>query len=168
MNKIKKYCCKDLSIVSYLFYGELLDDCDIVEIVDDLTNRGVDSDYLINILINKEDNLNYDVKGTFSSFLKSNNLQICSKNEAQRNVIRFIFEKIMDDNVDLRDGIGFIIKYMVNSGENGEYLGEHLGISEVICTYYSIDDVDIMDKISMKSAIADVMDCMRDYLEAKK
>jgi hypothetical protein len=164
MNKIKEYCCRNLSVVSALFYGELLDKDEIICVVDILTSRGLDNDYLIDILINRDDWC-YDFKGNFSSFLKSENLCIANRDEALKNIIKFIFSEAISGNIDFMGGTGFIIEYVLEYERSGKRLGDYLNIENIVGVYYAIDDDDIVDEADIKDAITRGISYMKSYLE---
>lgn len=140
----------NLYFMSLLFCNNLLSTNDIINVVDQLTNNGDSNNFLIDILLNIDNNeLIYD---NFKKYLKLNNLFIIDKEKLIQKTILFIFTEIISNKIDLMDGVKFVIENFVEPGKSKKYFGDYLGLSDIVSMFYTIDDGDIKDSKEVEKA----------------
>lgn len=159
----KKNYYNDLGFIAALFYSDLLNKEDIFEISNYLTNNNYDSNYLIEILLDYKNNKN-KILNNFDLFLKEKNLSITSKVKAIGILINKIFKEILNNKISFMDGVKFIIEYLIDNSKNKEFIGDYLGLDEIIGIYYAIDDGDIINKSEIKKTLNLGIKMIEDYL----
>lgn len=160
INKKKYY--NNLKLVSVLFYADLLNKDDILEISDYLLNNGYNDNYLVNIWLSNKNNKN-EIINDFNLFLNERGLFMDSKEKAIRTLINLIFDEILNNKISFMDGMEFIIQYLIDNSKNKEFVGDYFELEKVIGIYYAIDDGDIVDKNEVKKALNLGIEMIREY-----
>ena len=162
MIELKKYY-NNLYFMSLLFNSNLLKIYDIIEIVNILTNKGDDNEFLINILLDKNNTEN--VYDNFNKYLNLKKLIINDRKKLIEKIILFIFNEILINKINLMDGIEFIINDFLEQGKSEKYFGDYLNISDIISVYYTIDDGDITNKKELQKATNILFDLIKEYIK---
>lgn len=162
MIELKKYY-NNLYFMSLLFNSNLLKIYDIIEIVNILTNKGDDNEFLINILLDKNNTEN--VYDNFNKYLNLKKLIIDDRKKLIEKIILFIFNEILINKINLMDGIEFIINNFLKQGKSEKYFGDYLNISDIISVYYTIDDGDITNKKELQKATNILFDLIKEYIK---
>ena len=135
----------------------------LIDLVNTLTNNGDDNEFLINILL--DDSSTKNIYDNFSKYLDFKKLIVNDREKLIRKIILFIFNEILVNNINLMDGIKFIIDNFLEHGKSKKYFGDYLNISDIISIYYAIDDGDIIYKKDIKKAINILFNLIKEYIK---
>jgi hypothetical protein len=148
----------DIGFMVALFYTDMLNNADIYEIANHLTNK-VSDDNLANIIVNGTDDDNN--KKLFENYL--NKLKIKLLNP-KRALIAKVFYYILHNRIDLRKGIKFA-NFEVSNNENiTKYVGDDVGIEQILGNYYAIADGDIKDKKDIEATKKLILEELQQYV----
>lgn len=148
----------DIEFVAALFYNNLLTDENVRIIADKLTETEND-DVLIDIIVSSytDDNLKKIEKYIESKKIKIKNKKIF--------LTKKIFQYILKNEISISDGIRFIHLEISNNEEIKEYVGDDIGIEQILGNFYAIDDGDVTDPKSIKRLIQKIQKEMKEYIK---
>ena len=148
----------DIYFMAALFYNNLLNNVDIYNIANHLTNT-VDDDDLINILVNGKDDENN--KKLFGNYLNNLNIDYLHPKET---LIAIVFYYILHNKINMYSGIKFAHTNVSNSKDTVEYVGDDVGIAQILGYYFAIDDCDITDKKEIEDTEKLILEEIQQYV----
>ena len=129
----------DLEFVAALYYNNMLTNQDIYDIANKMINSDPD-EKLIDILVATNETDKNLVK--FGEYIKTKNI---SFKDPQRFLIKKIFQYILKMDIALSDGIKYINFKILNSELTKKYVGDYVGIEQIIGNFWAIEDGDVTD-----------------------
>jgi hypothetical protein len=148
----------DIDFMIVLFYNCKLRNADIYEIANHLTNKTPD-DVLIQIVVNGPDDNNN--KKLFENYLNKLGIKIFN---SKRAVAAKIFYYILHDKIDFYKGIRFVHRNLSNHENITKYVGDDIGIEQILGDFYMIDDGDFADEKNIEATIECIISDMKQYI----
>ncbi|MDR0364081.1 MAG: hypothetical protein LBH92_03570 [Bacteroidales bacterium] len=149
----------DIGFVAALFYNNLLTNEMVLDIADVLTQTE-NNDILIDILVSryKDDNLK-----KIEEYIKSKNMYIKDK---KRFLIKKTFQYILNGEISLNDGIRFINFEIIDREKTNMYLGDDVGVEQILGNFWAINDGDVTDTIQIKQLEKEINHEMKTYINS--
>ncbi|MDR1219572.1 MAG: hypothetical protein LBK73_08180 [Treponema sp.] len=148
----------DIDFMSALFFNGMLIDAEIYEIANRLNNKTPD-DVLAKIIANGTSGNNQRL---FENYLRKLGIKSFVSNRA---VAAKIFYYILQDRIDFYKGIRFVHHNVSNDEKITEYLGDDIGIEEILGDFYAVDDGDLRNEKDIETVIKDVFKEMEQYVQ---
>jgi hypothetical protein len=136
----------------------MLNDADIYEIANHLNNKTFD-DALAQIVVNGPDDNNN--KELFENYLRKLGIKFFVSNRA---VAAKIFYYILQDRIDFYKGIRFVHHNVSNVEKITEYVGDDIGIEQILGNFYAVDDGDLDDEKDIEVTIEYIIRDMKQYV----
>ena len=157
MNKLLKIK-DDFDSLITLFYIDKLNSTEIYEISKELNNK-ISDDILKKIIANGADN-NENKK------LLENYLDVLGINflDFKKALTAKVFYYILQDKINFYNGISFLVREVIDRSKTIEYLGDDIGIDQIIGNFYYIDDGDASNEKYIETAIEDIFIDMKQYI----
>ncbi|MDR1220650.1 MAG: hypothetical protein LBK73_13705 [Treponema sp.] len=148
----------DIGFMSALFYSDMLNNVDIYKIANHLTNN-ISDDNLVKIIVNGVDDDNN--KKLFENYFIKLNIKLLHPKKA---LIAKVFYYILHNRIDLSKGIKFA-NFEVSDNENiTRYVGDDVGIEQILGNYYAVDDGDLTDKKDIEATKKLILEEMQQYV----
>jgi hypothetical protein len=148
----------DIVFIIALFFTGMLNDVDIYEIANHLNNKTPD-DALVQIVVNGPDDNNNEK--LFRNYLSKLGIKFFDSNKA---VAAKIFYYILQDRIDFYKGIRFVHHNVSNIEKITEYIGDDIGIEQILGDFYAVDDGDLGDEKDIEVTIEDIIKGMKQYI----
>jgi hypothetical protein len=117
---------------------------------------------LINIIVNEVDD---DTKKLFENYLNTLDIKY---SYSKRFLIAKIFYYMIQNKINFNEGIRFI-RYNISEYKNArKYIGDDVGIEQIIGNYDIIDDGDITDPIQIEELKNEIYKEIKEYIENTK
>jgi hypothetical protein len=136
----------DIYFMAALYYNDLLNKNDIYNIANHLTNTIGDDD-LIKILVNGEGDDN-NIK-LFVNYLNKLNIKYLYPKET---LTAIVFYYVLQNKINMYSGISFVDRNVRNFEDTMHYIGDDVGIEQILGNYYYIDDGDAIYEEQIKEA----------------
>jgi len=147
----------DIGFMAALFHNDMLDNADIYEIANRL-NKKTPDDVLAKIIANGTDGNN---KGLFDNYLNVRGIKFV---DSKRALIAKVFYYILHDRIDFYKGIKFADIEMSNYENVITYVGDDVGIEQILGDFYAVDDADLMNEKDVETAIDFVISGLKEYV----
>jgi hypothetical protein len=148
----------DIDFMVALFYNRMLSNADICEIANHLNNKTSD-DVLAAIVANGVNSKNNRL---FDNYLNSLGIKFFN---SKRAVIAKVFYYILHNRIGLNEGIGFVDHKVIDYGDPTKYLGDDVGIAQLLGKYYAIADGDVTDKKKIEDIKKLILEEMQQYVD---
>jgi hypothetical protein len=146
----------DIGFMAALFYNNVLDNVDIYEIANHLNSKTYD-DVLTKIIANGADsNTNQEL---FKNYLNAIGIKSV---DYKRAAVAKVFYYILHNKIDFDMGIRFISLKIIDDENAINYVGDDVGIEQIIGNYYSIDGE--TDEKDIKIIKKEILEEMRQYI----
>jgi hypothetical protein len=148
----------DIGLTAALFYCDILNNTAIYKIANHLNNKTSD-DNLAAIIANRtDDDAN---KKLFKNYLNSLGIKF---SDPKRAVVAKVFYYILHDRIDFYRGIKFLDFKVLDYKKITEYVGDDVGIEQLIGNFYAVDDGDLSNEKDIETAIGYVIRDMKQYV----
>ena len=141
-----------------LYYNDLLNREDIYNIANSLTNT-LDDDDLINILVNGEGDDN-NIK-LYVNYLNKLNIKYLYPKET---LTAIVFYYVLHNKINMYSGICFVDRNVRNFEDTMYYVGDDVGIEQILGDYYYIDDGDAIDVEHIREAEKFLIEELQQYV----
>ncbi len=147
----------DLSFIYALFMENKLTIDDIRKISDKLVIED-GNDYLVNILISNDE----EVSNSFENYFKDKNIII---ENPKIEITKKIFSYILKGCISMKAGIDFVHYQISDQSKYKKYVGDDLGIEQILGNYFAIDDGDVADEKQIHELTQEIYKEMQEYIE---
>jgi len=149
----------DIGFMAALFYIDMLDNVDIYEIASHFNSKA-SSNLLAKIIENGADGNNNDE--LFKNYLKMREIKYL---DPKRALTAKIFYYILHNRIDYDIGIKFVSSKVCNRENVINYLGDDVGIEQILGNYYAIDDGDVTYDKDIERLIDLIFLEMKQYID---
>ena len=137
---------------------DLLNNLDIYEIAKNF-NKNNSDDILVSIITNETDNDNN--KKLFKEYLDNKKIKFLYP---KKTLVAKVFYYILHNKIDIIKGIRFVHYYVSNNENITEYVGDDVGIEEIIGDFYAIYDGDITNEKDIETTKKLIFENMQRYV----
>jgi hypothetical protein len=148
----------DIGFMAALFYSDMLNNADIYKIANHLANK-VSDDNLAKIIVNGIDDNNN--KKLFENYLIKLNIIFL---HPKKHLTAKVFYYILHNRIDLNKGIRFLNLKVVDYGNCTKYLGDDIGIEQILGNYYAIEDRNLTDKKDIEATKKLILEELQQYI----
>jgi hypothetical protein len=148
----------DIDFMIVLFYNRMLSNADVYGTVNRLNNKTT-NDILAKIIANGPDGNN---KRLFYNYLDAHRIKLF---DSKRAVAAKVFYYILHNKIDFYKGIWFVHRNVSDNKNITEYIGDDIGIDQILGKYYAIVDADITDKKDIEAFKKQIQKEMRQYIK---
>ncbi|MDR1217991.1 MAG: hypothetical protein LBK73_00085 [Treponema sp.] len=148
----------DIDLIAALFYCDILNNTDIYKIANHLNNKTSD-DVLARIIAN---GVNGNNKRLFDNYLNALGIKFF---DSKRYLAAKFFYYILHNRIDFFKGIGFVHEYVSNNENITKYVGDDIGIEQILGDYYAIADGDITDEKDIKDLKKIILEEIQQYVK---
>jgi hypothetical protein len=146
----------DIDFMIALFYNRMLSNADIYEIANHLNNKTSD-DILAKIIANGANGNN---KRLFDNYLNALGIKLF---DSKRAIVAKLFYYVLHNRIGLNEGIGFVDHNVIDYGDPTKYVGDDVGIAQLLGKYYAIYDITDKKKIEYIKKL--ILEEMQQYVK---
>ena len=147
----------DIDFMIALFYNHMLNNVDIYEIAIQLNNKNHD-DVLAKIIAN---GVNGNNEKLFDNYLNELGIKFA---ESKKAIAAKVFYYILADKIDFYKGIRFVHRKVSIYENTKTYVGDDIGIEEILGNFYMIDDGDISSEKNIETTIEFIISDLKQYI----
>jgi hypothetical protein len=148
----------DIDFMIALFYNRALNNADVYEVANRLNNKTSD-DFLAKIIANGANGNN---KRLFDNYLNALGIKLF---DSKRAIVAKLFYYILHNRIDFFEGIWFARFYVSNNKNITKYVGDDIGIEQILGDYYAIVDGDITDEKDIKDLKQLILEELQQYVK---
>jgi hypothetical protein len=148
----------DKEFIAALYYNGSLTNEDIYNIAHRLLETE-NNDILIDIVVSK-----YKDENLYKFERYINDIKVDSKNK-KIFLTKKIFQYILNNLICSDLGIRFIHFELIDREQTKEYLGDDIGVEQILGKYWAIDDRDVTDPKEIKKLEEEIKQEMQNYID---